>query len=57
MLAAAFAAALAVALAGGAERREALRFATAAGALATRGVGARASLASRAEVERLLAAT
>lgn len=50
----AFAAALAVALARGAERRAAVRFAAAAGALATRALGARAALASCEDVDRLM---
>jgi ribokinase len=52
----AFAAALAVGLAGGDDLARAVQRATAAGALATRGVGAQASLPTAAEVERLMAA-
>lgn len=51
----AFAAALAVALAGGAELPDAVAFAAAAGALATRAAGARAGYAGRDEVEALVA--
>ena len=51
----AFAAGYAVARAGGADRAEAVRWAAAAGALATRAVGARASLGTRDEVQRMLA--
>lgn len=51
----AFSAALAVALARGESPRRALRYASAAGALATTRLGAQPSLPSRAEVEKLLA--
>lgn len=51
----AFTGALAVALAEGASATDAARFANAAGALATRAVGARGALPSRAEVDALLA--
>lgn len=53
----AFCAALAVALTEGKPLREAVRFANAAGALATTKAGAQASLPSRAEVEELLTGT
>lgn len=48
--------ALAVALAEGRELREAAVFASAAAALATRGLGAQSAMPARAELERLLAA-
>jgi ribokinase len=50
----AFSAALAWALASGRELEEAVRLAAAGGALATRELGARASLATESEVERLV---
>jgi ribokinase len=53
----AFAAGFAVALARGEGRREAVRFAAAAGALATCALGARAALASTDEVDALLGLT
>ena len=49
----AFSAALAVALAEGAAEEAAVRFASAAGALATTGAGARAGLVDRARVADL----
>jgi ribokinase len=51
----AFSAALAVALARGESPRRALRYASAAGALATTRLGAQPSLPTRAEIEKLLA--
>jgi ribokinase len=53
----AFTGALGVALAEGRKIEDAIRFANAAGALATTRVGAQPSLASRSEVEQLLAKT
>ena len=50
----AFAGAFAVAQTGGASLEEAVRFANAAGALATQKVGAQSSIPTRDEIERLL---